>query len=63
MDFYRINGKGGGWCLVNLHRAIAVDFDQEAEEFVFDDILRIKVDKDNYKWIRKDLLNQMFKLD
>jgi hypothetical protein len=45
MKIYRIIGIDGGWNLVNLDRIIFVDFDDKADEIIFDNILRIKVDK------------------
>ena len=61
MKFYRINCKNNGWGLVNLQRVLVVDFDEETGEIVFDSILRIKVDKQDYQVLRKDILKKMFK--
>src|SRR5690606_16000022 len=61
MKFYRINSEDNCWGLVNLHRVIVGDLYEGAEAIVFDDILRIKVDKQDYQALRKDILKKMFK--
>ena len=61
MKYYFIKGKDQGWGLVNLNRVILVDFDEESGEIIFDNLLRIQVEKQDYAAIRKDLLKKMFR--
>ena len=61
MKYYFIKGKDQGWGFVNLDRVILVDFEEESGEIIFDNLLRIQVDKQDYAAIRKDLLKTMYK--
>jgi hypothetical protein len=52
----------GSWCLVNLSQVFFVDFDEEDCEVRFDNTLRVKINKQDYEWIRRDVLRKMFRM-